>query len=153
MAGLLLFTCMVTPYRIAFSEDDLVWTFINYSVDLLFFCDIVVIFFTAFYDEDFVIHESRWEIAKNYVRSGWIFVDVLAIFPFTWFGSDSDINFGSDDKVQNTAQAGQANELARIARLGRMYKLIKLTKLIRIIRIVKEKSKILRYATDILKLG
>ena len=34
-----------------------------------------------------------------------------------------------------------------------MYKLIKLTKLIRIIRIVKEKSKILRYATDILKLG
>ena len=34
-----------------------------------------------------------------------------------------------------------------------MYKLIKLTKLIRVIRIVKEKSKILRYATDILKLG
>ena len=49
--------------------------------------------------------------------------------------------------------SGQANELARIARLGRMYKLIKLTKLIRVIRIVKEKSKILRYATDILKLG
>ena len=34
-----------------------------------------------------------------------------------------------------------------------MYKLIKLTKLIRVIRIVKEKSKILRYATDILNLG
>ena len=96
MAGLLLFTCMVTPYRIAFSEDDIAWTFVDYSVDLLFFCDIIVIFFTAFYDDDFVIHESRWVIAKNYVRSGWIFVDVLAIFPFTWFGGESEFNFDSE---------------------------------------------------------
>jgi len=85
MAALLVFTCMVTPYRIAFSEDDLLWICINYTVDLLFFTDIIVIFFTAFYDEEFVIHESRWDIAKNYVKSGWLFIDVLAIFSFTWF--------------------------------------------------------------------
>ena len=46
MAALLVFTCMVTPYRIAFSEDDLLWICINYTVDLLFFTDIIVIFFT-----------------------------------------------------------------------------------------------------------
>ena len=68
MAGLLLFTCMVTPYRIAFSEDDIVWTIVNYSVDFLFLCDIIVIFFTAFYDDDFVIHEDRWVMAKNYFK-------------------------------------------------------------------------------------
>ena len=93
MAGLLLFTCMVTPARIAFSEDDILWTCINYTVDFLFLCDIIVIFFTAFYDEDFVIHESRWVIAKNYIKSGWFFIDVLAIFPFTWFGDDPGNEF------------------------------------------------------------
>ena len=85
MAVLLIFTCMVTPYRIAFSEDDALWITINYTVDFLFFCDIIVIFFTAFYDEEFVIHENRWTIAKNYIKSGWLFIDALAIFPFTWF--------------------------------------------------------------------
>lgn len=90
MAGLLLFTCMVTPYRIAFSKDDILWTCINYTVDFLFLCDIIVIFFTSFYDEEFVIHEGRWDIARTYIRSGWFFVDVLAIFPFTWFGGELD---------------------------------------------------------------
>ena len=102
MAGLLLFTCMVTPYRIAFSEDDIVWTIVNYSVDFLFLCDIIVIFFTAFYDDDFVIHEDRWVIAKNYFKSGWIFVDVLAIFPFTWFGDEGT---GLDVDEQSNLQA------------------------------------------------
>lgn len=43
--------------------------------------------------------------------------------------------------------------MIRIARLGRLYKIIKLMKLIRLIRIAKEKTKIFKYATDILKLG
>ena len=104
MAGLLLFTCMVTPYRIAFSEDDITWTSINYFVDLLFFCDIIVIFFTAYYDTDFVIHEDRWDIAKNYVKSGWIFIDVLAIFPFTWFGGNPADEFKTE--VNNSETSG-----------------------------------------------
>jgi hypothetical protein len=43
--------------------------------------------------------------------------------------------------------------MARIVRLGRMYKIIKMTKLLRILKIVKERSKLLKYLNDILKIG
>ena len=47
----------------------------------------------------------------------------------------------------------ELNNLVRIARLGKMYKLVKLTKLLRILKILKEKSKLLKYLNDILKVG
>jgi hypothetical protein len=67
---------------------------------------------------------------------GWFLVDFLAIFPF-------DILFNQDNY----------GELARIARFGRMYKLIKMTRLLRILKIVKERTKLLKYLNDILKIG
>ena len=60
MAFVLILTCFVTPIRIAFyANDELIWIIINYTIDLLFFADIVIIFNTAFYDEDFQIIENR----------------------------------------------------------------------------------------------
>lgn len=41
----------------------------------------------------------------------------------------------------------------RLAKIGRLYKLIKLTKLLRILKIVKEKSKLLKYVRETVKLG
>ena len=43
--------------------------------------------------------------------------------------------------------------MARIVKLGRMYKIIKMTKLLRILKIVKERSKLLKYLNEILKIG
>jgi hypothetical protein len=43
--------------------------------------------------------------------------------------------------------------MIRLAKIGRLYKLIKLTKLLRILKIVKEKSKLLKYVRDFVKLG
>ena len=37
--------------------------------------------------------------------------------------------------------------------MGRLYKLVKLTRLLRILKIMKEKSKLLRYLNDFLKLS
>lgn len=60
MAFLLIVTCAVTPIRIAFySKDDLLWTLINYTIDFFFFCDIIVIFNSSFYDENFVMIDDR----------------------------------------------------------------------------------------------
>jgi hypothetical protein len=51
---ILIFTCAVTPYRLAFFVDeDLEWEIINGVVDLIFFVDMLLIFNTAYYDEDF----------------------------------------------------------------------------------------------------
>lgn len=44
-------------------------------------------------------------------------------------------------------------DFARIARLGRMYRLIKMTRLLRILKIVKDRSKVMKYLNDFLKIG
>ena len=134
---ILLISCMVTPYRIAFGdiEEPLHWLIINYTIDGFFLLDIFVIFNSAYYDEEFVIVEDRCRIGREYL-TGWFIIDFLAIFPFDrFFNSD---NYG---------------ELARIARIGRMYKLIKMTRLLRILKIVKERTKLLKYLNEILKIG
>ena len=79
---ILVFTCMVTPYRIAFVEfDDEVWTILNTTIDLMFAVDMMLCFLTAFYTEEFELIEDRFMIAFTYSKS-WFLIDVLAIFPF-----------------------------------------------------------------------
>ena len=41
----------------------------------------------------------------------------------------------------------------KVARFGRLYKLIKLTRLLRILKIMKDKSSLIKYLNDILKIG
>ena len=78
---ILIFTCTITPYRLAFTEDDsLTWKIVNYSVDLIFLTDMLLIFNTAFYDEDFKMVSHRGLIAITYLK-GWFTIDLLAIFP------------------------------------------------------------------------
>lgn len=84
---LLIVTCVITPYRIAFEQNDTVgWIIANYSIDFLFLVDIILNFNTAFYDEDFAIIEDRCTIAKNYA-TGWLLIDILAIIPFDFIAN------------------------------------------------------------------
>lgn len=77
----LIFTCAVTPYRLAFIDvDSIDWEIINGVTDLIFFADMILIFNTAFYDDDFKMIQHRGLIALTYIR-GWFFIDLLAIFP------------------------------------------------------------------------
>ena len=93
--------------------------------------DIILNFNTAFYDDDFATIEDRWTIAKNYA-SGWLVIDVLAIFPFDVIASMG---------TQQSSSSTQVNEMVRLTRLGRMYKVIKLLRLVRIIKLQKKGSK------------
>lgn len=45
------------------------------------------------------------------------------------------------------------SSMVRVVRVGRLYKLVKLTRLIRVLKIMKEKSKLLKYLNEFLKLG
>ena len=50
----LIFACLVTPCRIAFVEDETQpWIIVNQIADLMFLTDMIIIFNTAYYDEDF----------------------------------------------------------------------------------------------------
>lgn len=43
--------------------------------------------------------------------------------------------------------------MVRFIRIGRMYKLVKLTRLLKMLKLIKDRSKILKYANEALKMG
>ena len=94
----IIFTCFSTPLFLSFHEErdgkDL-WYLINMVVDIIFGIDIIIIFFSAFYDDDYQLIDNLNGIARNYIF-GWFFFDVLAILPFEEFSSlgnsENDLN-------------------------------------------------------------
>ena len=92
----LVFTCLVTPFIVAFVQTDdtpseykfhimasdaKVWTVINYAVDIAFLIDMFIMFFSAYQDDDMKLIDHPKLIAKNYL-GGWFIIDLIAIFPF-----------------------------------------------------------------------
>lgn len=130
----LLFTCIMTPLDIAFSkagESNL----LSDITDLFFLIDIIIIFNSAYYDDDMDIIDHRGKICVSYL-SGWFLIDFMAIVPF-----------------ELILKSMQFNSLVRVSRFGRLYKIVKITRLVRILKIMKEKNKLLRYLNEFLKLG
>ena len=111
---LLLFTAVVTPFRISFyDEEPLEWIITNTIVDVLFAIDIVLNFFSAYFDSSEELITDKNKIAKEYLK-GWFTIDFISILPINYaLGSTQDYT-----------------SLARLARLPRLYKLIKMTKYI-----------------------
>lgn len=66
---ILLISCIIVPYRIAFGEieEPLQWKMINYSIDSFFTIDIILIFNSAYHDSEYRIVEDRKVIAKKYL--------------------------------------------------------------------------------------
>ena len=133
MTVILLITCVITPYNIAFVQKENVTSrIISGIIDALFGIDMLVIFNSVYFDEQLGLIVDRKNIAKNYL-SGWFTVDLLAIIPFDILLNQSDMT-----------------SMVRVARVGKLYKLVKLTKLIRVLKMVKEKSKLLKYIGNFL---
>ena len=105
--------------------------------------DIILIFNSAYQNDDFEVIDYRTQIAKEYL-SGWFFFDVFAIIPFAEL-----LSIGQE----KNSQKGELSEMVRLAKLGRLYKLIKLTKLLRILKVVKDKNRFLKQVKNIIKLG
>lgn len=137
----LLFTCCVTPYRIAFVEEEPTeWKILNLLLDSLFAIDIFCCYISAYYTDEFCLVDDRWVIAKNYTFS-WFPIDVLAIFPF------EQIMGGGDN------EGGDMNDMVRLARLGRLYKIIRLMKLVRLLKLAKSGGTIFGKVRAMLHIG
>jgi hypothetical protein len=79
--------------------------------------------------------DDRKQLAANYIK-GWFTVDILAIIPF-----------------ESILDASNLNGLVRLAKIGRLYKLVKLTRLLRVLKIMKDKTKLMKAFSDLLKIG
>ena len=125
IALILIITCSITPVTLAFYEEEHIgMTIFNHAINIFFGVDIIIIFLTAYYNDDFILIDDLPMIAKGYLR-GWFLLDFMALFPFEAFIPGQDDN------------STDINGVTRIARLGRMYKLIKLTRLIRLVKVIK----------------
>jgi hypothetical protein len=81
----LLLTCFLTPYRQAFdSLDTYEWNAASYTLDICLLVDIIIIFNSAYTDDDFRLIEDRKTIACVYLKS-WFWIDIVAIIPFDLF--------------------------------------------------------------------
>ena len=99
--------------------------------------DIIVIFNSAYFDENFALVTDRWKLSLTYVK-GWLFIDLIAILPFDLFVPSN----------------GEAANLVRFARIGRVTKILKLLKLMRLMKLQKtSKFSLLTYLQDVFEIG
>jgi hypothetical protein len=83
IAFMLIFTALVSPYRIAFvNVDSTEWTVIETLIDCIFGIDLVLNFFFAYYDDKDDIVDSRKRIILDYLY-GWFLIDLMTILPIS----------------------------------------------------------------------
>ena len=112
IGSLLIYSCTVTPFRIAFAETDpLLWVITDAIVDILFAIDIFINFTSAYFDPENNLITEKKKIIINYALS-WFLIDFIAVFPFALL-LQTQKDYSS---------------LVRLARLPRLYKMVKITK-------------------------
>ena len=100
-------------------------------MDVVFGIDIIVVFFSAYYDENFRIVDKLSTIGCQYLR-GWFILDVLAIMPFDM------ILIGSQENMSSADSNLHVNNMVRIAKFGRISKMIRLTRIMRFVKVLRK---------------
>ena len=100
MILVLLISCLITPVEIAFAKTSTptdgydTHTIVGFVFDALFFIDVVVIFFSAYVDDNLKLIDDRKTIFKTYLL-GWFAVDLISSVPFSLFDSNSSSGPGT----------------------------------------------------------
>ena len=77
---LLIWTAMFVPYRLAFVDDPTLGIFImECLMDGIFLIDVVLNFFTAFYNNKHILITDKKVIAKRYLKT-WFAIDFVSRF-------------------------------------------------------------------------
>ena len=114
IAFLILYSAIITPYEIAFSDTSKVSWF-EILIDILLAIDIVLTFFSAYTDDEENLVKNHRKIIKKYLKS-WFIIDIISVLPVSYFFNSS----------------GKFSGLTKISKLPKLYRLVKLTKLLRI---------------------
>jgi len=86
----LVFSIVLIPLKLALENDfsSTEWDIFLIILDIFFAVDIILSFFTAFDDEDFITNDSYKIIAINYLKT-WFLIDFLSIIPFDYIIDNS----------------------------------------------------------------
>lgn len=118
---LMLYVAIVSPYRLAFTEDVYfdAWTIFDFVLNGVFCVDIVINFCTCHELPDGTVEDRRSRIAIRYLKK-WFIVDFISSVPFSLL--DLALKGEKD-------QSKSLNNAMRLARLPRLYKLFRLVKI------------------------
>ena len=131
MIFILFYTATIMPYRVAFIDGSGfdIWWILDTVLNIIFFIDLILTCFTAFYDESNKLVASLYKIFLRYLK-GWFFIDIFACFPLDVFLEGKGENY---------------NNLLRLLRLPRLYRLCKLSKLLKYLRSKQGSGNIFEY--------
>lgn len=111
---------------------------LNFIIDCSFLIDIIVTFFTAYFDEiKMTLIVDKKVIAKGYLKF-WFWLDLVSIIPFDQILRHSNSDFGS---------------MAKFSRIGKLYKMIRMLRMVKMIRMFKDRKKIIANLDNILKVN
>lgn len=124
------YTITYLPYRVCFLDtySDAVYYY-ELMMQILFGLDIIITFFTAFYNENNVLVTSKLEIGYNYLKT-WFVIDLIACIPFSYFLEDN----------VDSSNPSSYNSLIRLGRLSRLYRLLRVIRLLRIVKLANLKK-------------
>lgn len=126
LALLLMYTALIMPYRLAFSEQVFWdgWTAADVAIDGVFLLDIGVNFFSMYVRADGTLETKHRKIVRGYLMR-WFLVDLASSFPITVV----DYYTGGDGSVR-----GKYNSMIRLARLPRLYKLLRIVRILKVLK-------------------
>jgi len=126
LALLMIYTAVIMPYRLAFSEQVFWdgWTVLEVTVDGVFLLDVGINFASITVNDDGTFETNRGNIACGYLR-GWFLIDIISCFPATLI----DYMSGGDSMPK-----GKYNNLVRLARLPRLYKLLRIVRIVKVLK-------------------
>lgn len=135
---MLFYVALVVPFRIGFHFESTPseWIFWwEVVVDLYFWCDIVINFRTAYYDElNELIIDNR-KICKEYL-TGWFVLDFLSCLPLTYIGLMLNQN--------DTEAAGADLKILKVFRMVRLAKLLRLARIRRLVARLEQQYESIR---------
>ena len=122
MGIFLIYTSLVTPYRISFLNEEsniaINLQLFDNIIDLFFFFDIILNFFTAYYTYDERIEKRLNKVIKHYLK-GWFVLDLISVIPINLIMNE----FIRDDDVSSL---WNFRKIPKIYRLTRLFRLIKI---------------------------
>ena len=127
---LLLWSSTVTPYTLSFLDEDtsITWEVLEAIINFLFACDLVLTFFSAYYDSDNKLIVSKRQIALTYLR-GWFAVDFISCFPSQLL----DLQAAGNTSLRY-------NSFVRLIRLPRLYRLLRIFRIFKAFQLSRGRS-------------
>jgi hypothetical protein len=130
---IMLYTVIVMPFRLAFTDDYLNSHFTIFYFDLvlefIFVLDLIRTLLTTYYNEEGILVTSVATIFLNYLN-GWFLVDLISVFPFYLIENSMKLEEG----------VGSQSGIFFLFRLPKLYRLIRLVRFVKITKLLNSNA-------------